>query len=253
MPKFRPLDSLSFDQAVDELAGLMDAKRDALDDPLEMHHWLQDFGARVRDLEGWILGHPQDPAPTPTAQSEPDQAPSIPEPAIQEPTPPPEPKPEPPTPALARGHSIQERLNLRIEGYLRTLTKLAKDPCNRSLRILAATQRNQALNLARRNDLPEPSLEDLPLLPERKAVVPKVAKELAPKVPNPAPKVPKPAPKVCPVLALHRKVVKVVISADPKECMAVLDDGSVLRNLTSIEAKVEAGALPQFVLAGRVA
>ena len=46
--------TLTYDQAVDELAAIFDA-RPADDQVIELHHWKEENAQRAVDLEAWIL------------------------------------------------------------------------------------------------------------------------------------------------------------------------------------------------------
>jgi hypothetical protein len=149
MPKFRPLNTMSLDDAVDELAGLMDAKPAQEGDPVDLLHWNQDFFVRCQELENRIR----------YLQSQTHQGPIM-DPGSDTPMGAPEAAPETPAPK-----TMAERIQTRTDAFRDLLRRLQTNPHDRRLRKNTQTTRWHIQTMAREGGLPLPELPELPPLP----------------------------------------------------------------------------------------
>jgi len=182
-----PVSTLTEDEAVAELADIMDA-RPADEEVLAVHHWQRDNSIRARLLEAHImqiqkLGKPQD-APPPQLQPEPAPAPA----ATKEKF-----VPTPKTP--------KEKMETRVAAYARALENVKADPANRELRNLASKARSNVTIIAKSMKLVEPALEPLPALPDPKR------RDLGTRLVELPPKNDAPGPYVAPTPADLREIL----------------------------------------------
>ena len=64
------IQTLTPDQAAEELALLLDEKFLVEDDPIQLHHWKEKNAQRQMDLEMWLMIHPPAVDETPAPGSE---------------------------------------------------------------------------------------------------------------------------------------------------------------------------------------
>ena len=162
-----PVNTLTEDQAVAELAEIMDS-RPADEEVLAVHHWQRDNAVRAQQLEAHIV-HLQHLAP-------PQQLP---------PDPPPAPAATKEIPVSPK-KTPQEKLDHLLRAFGSAMVLVHGAPGNRAFRDKVNTLRSNIRQLCRDEDLLEPKLQAMPDLPDPK---PKGIARPAPEPPG-APYVP---------------------------------------------------------------
>ena len=171
-----PINQLTEDQAVEELARILDLAPDEADQ-LAFVHWKQEFSRRAQQLEQHIV-HLQKASGADALLG--------PEPETQD-APPHHLQPEPaPGPAATKekkpmGKSPKEKLAVQVDLYAENLAKSKADPTNTQLRKNVQTIRWRIGNMTKEFKLTYPDLEPLPPLPNPlKGPAPKATHSMPP-------------------------------------------------------------------------
>ena len=214
-------DHLTTAEAVHQLEMILDTK--PWDDDLPaMHRWKMDNGAQVARLEAFITADATpEPAPVPAVC-----------PVVALLAPKAKAKPLSPT-APFRSKTSADKIATRSAAYLVVIERLKTDPASKRYRSQARSTLGQIKVNAREGGLAMPDLPPIPPFP-----------------PFIRHKDHKPRPAKAPV---QHHIVQVIISADGRDCAAVLEDGSHLVRLTSLGADARVGNLAEFAFAGCMA
>ena len=175
------IQTLTPDQAAEELALLLDEKFLVEDDPIQLHHWKEKNAQRQMDLEMWLMIHPPAVDETPAPGSEVVHSEDAPPQNLQ-----PEVDENPmPTPKVA---TPEDRLTANRQKFLDLVAQLQVNPGNQPLRNKASIARSNYRNMEKNYKVAPVELPEIPAHPNPRVFAPPAPKAKKEK-PAPAPKV----------------------------------------------------------------